>query len=251
MIEKIAKLLALAENAGTQEEAELAMSRAQHLATIHSIDIARLRAAEPDIRRSKPTMKFVKIGPRRKHSNAPMIELLWSIAQNNTIRMTMRHDNTGCTMYGMPEDLETTELMFNALAIQMVTAGERYLATDEWRHESMWSEARYAYIPMTKQSARKGFYEGFTSTISERLFAANRKATQEATVAEPGTELVLRNKKDEVKDYFESQTGRLGRWKGASSSQSRSGYNAGSHAGRSASLGNSAGVGGGRGAISA
>jgi hypothetical protein len=115
----------------------------------------------------------------------------------------------------------------------------------------MWSESRYSYIPMTKQSARKGFYEGFTSTISERLFAANRKATQEATVAEPGTELVLRNKKDEVKDYFESQTGRLGRWKGASSSQSRSGYSAGSHAGRSASLGTSAGIGGGRGAISA
>jgi hypothetical protein len=251
VIEKIAKLLALAENAGTQEEAELAMSRAQHLATIHSIDIARLRAAEPDTKRSKPIMKHVKIGPRRKHSNAPMIELLWSIAQHNTIRMTMRFDNTSCTMYGMPEDIETTELMFNALSIQMVTAGERFLTTNSWRDEEMWSEARYSYVPMSKQSARKGFYEGWTAAISERLYAANRAATTQAVAEAPGTDIVLRNKKDEVHDYFKSQTGRLGSWKGTSSSQSRSGYSAGSHAGRSASLGNSAGISGGQAALGA
>lgn len=268
MLERIAKLLAKAEAASTQEEAETYFSKAQELATLHQISLAEAHLVKGKSS-SVLTHRDITIGERGKQVNSHLILLFSTIADYNDVKIDIFHGNHRITAYGFSDDIDTVELMWSRIAPIMVRLGEEYLKTDEWRSETEYrakkvklDEPYFAWKkrgwgrklvtheevwdnwPITKQAARFSFYQGFRTALSYRL-SAQRKATVEQVQKvhdEAGdgisTDVVLAQKKEGVLTHYKQTSTARGSWRGGgSSSYSRSSAAAGRRAGESVSLG--------------
>jgi Protein of unknown function (DUF2786) len=257
VIERIAKLLALAEAASTPAEAEAAFAKAQELASRHAIDleVARIRQADRN-KREVPTTRTTTIGIKGQHANKPLILLYSTIAQNNDISLLIAADSTTIYATGFESDLNVADALWASLATTMVKFGDALVKDKnaEWRTETtrVWSDSlwRYEEKPVTGQGARRAFYDGFTSRIGERLYQARKEAVVEAesrhfhadasgeAVAEiegsnlpSSMALVLKDKKNEVVEaqeaWFQDRYGRprrsrRGGWSGGSNARTSS-----------------------------
>ena len=269
MIDKIAALLALAEGAATEEEAAAAFGKAQAIAAKYSLDlsVAQARAGKDKVK-EEPETRIIEIGKRRQHSNKPLIWLFSTISQNNDVSLLIQNDSTKVYATGMPSDLDNVEALFVAISTDMVARGDRLVRDKnaDWRHEvrlvvnpDQWSGPYYIEKPMTAQSARSSFYDGYRAVVGERLREARAKAEEQAQtdhfhneqpVGDSGDNLpssmalVLKDKRAAVAEaqddwHLRTYGRRVGRgsWKGQSNtSHSRSGYSAGREAGARANL---------------
>jgi len=278
VIERIAKLLALAEAASTTAEAEAAFAKAQELASRHAIDleVARVRQADRN-KREVPTTRTITIGIKGTHANKPLVLLYDAIARNNDISVLIAADSTTIYPTGFPSDLDAADALWASLAVTMTKFGDALVKDKnaEWRTETtrVWSDRTYAYEekPVTGQGARRAFYDGFTDRISTRLAEARREAVVEAEArhftddaaeieAAAGADnlpssmaLVLKEKKAEVVEaqeaWFQDRYGRprrsrRGGWNGGSNSRrSSTARAAGWAAGGNASLSGQRGIG--------
>jgi hypothetical protein len=272
MIDRIAKLLALAEQAGTPEEAETAFAKAQELASRHSIDLelARVKAA-PGVR-EKPVKRTITMGTRGKRVNASLVALFDTIGRSNDVRVLVAQDSTYVVAHGIPSDIDQTEAIWASVAPTMVRFGDAHVRDKDaaWRSEwdTVWDPSEYTYVKkaVSGQGARRSFYDGFISKIGTRLSIARAAQIKDADArhfhdvpAEAadvpnnlpiGTALVLKDKAAEVEEFmygeFKRQHGRKpGSWKGGRSNgtSSHSSHNAGSAAANNAALGNRRGIG--------
>ena len=279
-IEKIGKLLAMAEGAGTEEEANAFFAKAQSLATLYAVTLADVRnEREKRVQKDheKPVKKTIPVGERGKHINAHLCELWWRIAEANDLQINLAHNNTYVILFGMPSDIEAAELLFATISPQMVKFAEDYLRTDEWRSETTWRakkvkvevesywgstyteyEDHWGMHPVTKQSARASFYSGYTGRIGRILRDARKAGIKEAdehfhteaeeqgleAPSESRAELVLKEKGLVVTDFYKKTSTARGSWGGANSGSSFSSRAAGRSAADSTRLGGK-GIGGG------
>lgn len=250
-LDKIAKLLRQAEGAANEHEREAFMTRAQSLATQHSIALAFARAhtAKKETR-EEPIFKDIRIGRPGKRGLAKYVELFLGIADANDVKCTILSDNTLVTAHGFPSDIEVCEALFASLLVQMVEAGDEYVRSGKHREETVtaWSEVRWEWVtkPMPTVTARLAFYTAYARRISARLIEAREAeiatAEREASDNLPvSTAVALREKETAVLDFFKQQTDGIvrGTWKGSKNTSryyARGARTAGDTAARRASL---------------
>jgi hypothetical protein len=264
----IAALLAKAERTDNVHEAEAYLAKAQHLATLRSVDLAMVRArAARAAPRAAPVSRTVQVGEAGKRANAHLVSLYTAVARANDVLVDVAHNSTYVIGYGMPTDLELVERLWGSLAHQMVEAAGRYLETGEWRAQTYrrlvrrrmggWSVPYAQDKPHTKQTARAAFYRGFIERIDHRLQQAREEAVEEARVTDrvqrgagsgPRTEVVLQGKAAEVQQFHAQESQARGSWKGyrgAAAGDSGAAIGAGRRAAARAQLRSPRGVEGG------
>lgn len=219
MLAKVGKLLRHAEGASTEAERDTFFTKAQELASIHSIELAVARAAHESREEGQsPTFEAVRLGHRGQPSNVRFVNLMLAIARANDLRCTIRTDNTVVTLYGFPLDIQVTKALYVTLVLQMIADGDAYIRSG-------------AHRPIHGRTARVAFYEGWTSRIGLRLKQAQAAAQRSqsgsgdspspvpaTTVSQSTKELALVAKRDEVKGYYKGLLqahGVSGTWRGA------------------------------------
>ena len=253
MLEKIAKLLALAEAAGSTAEAEAAFGKAQALASKYSVDLEVARQSLAPKERQTPITRVITVGEKGKHANANLIHLFLGVGRANDVEILIAHNSTYVRCFGMPSDIDAAEALWASLAVTMTRFGDE-LVRDKgaaWRTEtaSVWNDTDFCYQEkrITGQAARKSFCTAFTGRIGERLMDArdasirqadaehfHRDADGAAAQIEGSTlpssmALVLKSKKEEVVSYMwadvAARTGgrrRVGAWRGGGTTATRS-----------------------------
>lgn len=242
-VETIAALLAKAERTDNTHEAEAYLAKAQHLATLRSVDLAMVRARSArEQRRTTPVQRTVTIGERGKRANTHLVSLFVAVARANDVVVDVARGSTFVVGYGMPTDLDLVDQLWGSLAHQMVDAAGRYLDAGEWRVQTYrtvvreragrWSVPRVRERPHTRQTARAAFYQGFIERIGARLTEAHDQAVAQAVAnshasdasreptgaaardAEASTAVVLREKSEEVQAFYRQSTSARGSWAG-------------------------------------
>lgn len=270
-IDRIAKLLQMAERAKTAEEAAAFFAKAQAIATAHEISLAEARAQQPKAQREQPVQHKVEVGRPRQQHNRHYLRLLVALARSNGCEIGLYNNNTAALLFGLPSDIETIERMFAVIAPQMIRLGEQYLAAGTWRREVVIDLQTGTRRPVTRQGARASFYQGFTDTLSTRIAEAARKARKAAADAErkaghfhdeaggvlspqrqTGVEIALRAKEVEIREFAKAHLGG-GTWRGnrAPSSVVPGSYRAGDAAAAKVKLGGAGEIGGARRALPA
>lgn len=186
-LERIAALLNQAEGTDNPAEREAFMKKAQQLATIHSIDMARARSHTRSKENSTPIQRTFKCGERREHGRLVRIDLLLGIAHANDLKCTISHDRTRVYAHGFEEDANATEALYASLVVQMADESEKFLDGGTWRKDEVYRKKRvkdrwgdtydeWGYYPIPKQTARAEFQAAFASQIESRLMVAKREA---------------------------------------------------------------------------
>jgi len=227
-LERLTSLLAMAEGTTNDAEAAAFMEKAQKLATLHSISLAEARArANTKTKTAIPVVREVVIGRAGRHGLASYAKLLIKIARANDLMLTIAGNSTFVRLFGFPEDIDVTERLYASLAHQMVAACERYLATGQYKSEEIYrkitrrdpwgSYTFHDYTPVPKQTARRNFQEAFIGRIGARLAqattAARNEAAVEAPTGAPGVALVLRQKTEQVEQFYRRTSDATGTWK--------------------------------------
>lgn len=174
MLEKIAKLLNQAENAGTEAEAATFMAKAQSLASAHSIDLARARHATKAKERTVPVQRTIHIGERGTRGLRTICDLYLNIAAANDIRVTISHDATRVYAVGFAEDLDISEALFASLQVQQANALAVFKADASWKAEKVFHEGKSywdmgEWKPQTWLTARLNFQDAYAARIGTRL----------------------------------------------------------------------------------
>lgn len=209
---KIGSLLALAENASTEAEADAAMKRAQILASKHAIDVETARQAVKDrTTRQTPIVRNIVLGERGKRGLATYVQLFLGIAAANDVTCNIAHNSTYVNAFGFPTDIDMCEALYASLVQQMVKASTEHLRSGEYRHDTYtgWYDLAHAendprctiapgarrrtvriggadieqvqasvQVPSNIRglTARLGFQEGFGRRIKHRLADARAEA---------------------------------------------------------------------------
>ena len=278
----IAALLAKAERTDNPHEAEAYLAKAQHIATLRSVDLALVRARSArERRRARPVQRTVAVGEPGRRANTHLVSLFAAVARANDVMVDVAHNSTYVIAYGMASDLDLVEQLWGSLAHQMVEAAGRYLDAGSWRQQTYervvrervgrWSVPRVQQRPHTRQTARAAFYQGFIERIGARLVQAHDDAVAEAAghqaegapdpalpghspvdgaddgLAEPSTAVVLAEKTAEVQAFYRQATSARGSWKGyrgVAGGDSGAARGAGRAAASRARIGSQRGIGG-------
>lgn len=208
-LERIAALLNQAEGTDNQNERDVFLAKAQTLATIHSVDLARARLHTKSKEQSVPIQRAFKVGERKEHGRLIRIDLLLEIARANDIQSTISYYRTHVYLHGYEEDINATEALYASLVVQMASASEKYLDEGTWKEEKVYRKKRvkvgeyatyngwgnfkgmrpeyeeeWGYFPIPKQTARSEFQAAFSSQIGTRLMAAKREAEKKLIAEE-------------------------------------------------------------------
>lgn len=273
MLDKIAKLLAQAESTKNEHEAETFLKAAQRLATQESIDlaVARQHTAKRE-QREQPISKTIWLGSSGQKNLKLLASLFMEIGGQNGLRFNVARNSVYVVAFGMPSDIDVTEVIYASLAHQMVEAANAYLKTGEYKNETrrVYQEASakndwmgaYVTKPLDGRIARANFYEGFTRKVGYRLFDARQEAEREVeektyqVLNEEGNEttttgaLVLVRKTEEVREFYKATSRARGTWNpGSTASYSHGSRTAGTEAGGRARIGSSKAIGGSRTAL--
>lgn len=250
-MDRIAALLAQAEHPGTTDvEAEAFFAAAQRIATAAEISLETARQHQADkTKRETPIQKQIVLVQRRQGAKVPnnsaqFCELFMAIGQANSLKFNIFHNSTGVIAFGMPSDIEVTEMLYASLSAQMVSSCAAAMKSGEYKKETYWAESTYRERPMDGRVFRSSFYGGFVSRIGLRLRTAREEAladirAQEKDIQVGGTDVVVRGKQLEVAEFYKGASNARGSWKGGSASTygSSGGRNAGDSAGASARMG--------------
>ncbi|WP_183100630.1 DUF2786 domain-containing protein [Nocardioides pelophilus] len=206
---RLAKLLRQAERATNEHERAAFLSKAQSLATRHSVALAVARAhTAKEEGREQPVAENYRIGERGKRGLARYVRLLLNVAHANDLRCTISHDSTAVTMHGFPSDIAVAKAIYESLLVQMVADCERHLASGLRDERTVWDSSRRRYVgrPVATITARLAFYEAYAWRIGERLDEARQATLADAVKVEADrsseTALAVRQKELDVHDFF-------------------------------------------------
>jgi putative metallohydrolase (TIGR04338 family) len=244
--DKVARLITHAEGKGrTLEEKKTFLEKAERLAAENSINLALIRKRQADADgegkngRDRPmTGKLFSLTALSNVTYRNLaVELGSAISRAHGAECAIRGKSQWLTFYGFPEDVHLTELMLTRVTPMMFEAADEYLRSPEHRVSGA-----------ATVSARITFCKNFSWEVGKRLREAVRQAERDVVEtleltdgnASVSTELVLREKAVEVRDYvfheFKRQ-GVKGSWKGSSTnSWSGGAADAGRSAAKSANL---------------
>ncbi len=231
LVDRVGKLLAQAEGTDNEHEAAAFVERAQQLATVYAVDLERARArqqARQGRREAEPLeQERLDVGERGRRGNRHRVLLYVAVARPNDVLVNVATDSTYVLGFGHRSDLDVVERLWASLAVQMTAAAERRLASGEHRRAGV-----------AAVTWRLSFYDGWVTTVSQRLAAARRRAvaqsdeqsdeqscgTARGEAAPAGTTsaaLVLRAKADRVQDFYARSSSARGTWRGAAAGRSR------------------------------
>ncbi|BBG01958.1 MULTISPECIES: DUF2786 domain-containing protein [Pseudonocardia] len=222
-LDRIRKLLAKAERAGTAAEAQIYTDKAVELMARHGVDEAVLAATGPP---GHDPIGGVRIAVHDPYS-APKARLLGWTAAALRCRWVMHDSRSGkvaaVTVFGFASDRERVELLYTSLLLQASTHVARLRPPDP-------RESVAAY--------RRSWLYGFAARVHERLCDAERDAVGESDAAARGAtsaELVLADRGDRVAQAYSEQFSGLRRARAPQ--VSGSGYRSGAEAADRADLG--------------
>lgn len=280
-LELIAKLLAQAEGAGTEAEKMIFTAKAQQLATVNGIDVARARYLNTSKQKTTPEQQSIIIGVPGTEGLKTLVNLYLGIAHANDLRCLIAHNSTRVYAIGFAEDISVSKAIYASLVTQMTGLVEEYKNDGAWREEKVWTEVWKrglgsdggAWRNISWRTARLEFQMGFGDRIAGRLFEAKRQAEKQRIAEEveaeaeyasddppaaqrdvgPSTALVLASKREQIKQYYDNEvTKGRGHYSSRSGSNvtSRGAQRAGYAAANRAKLGASTPLGGARKGIS-
>jgi hypothetical protein len=177
-VEKVRKLLAKAEGASTQEEADAFFAKAQDLITKWEIDSVEFRALS-----TGPTEWVIATREYTVSSYSPKHDayVINSVARGMgmwgyQVPYERGFSKGAAVVFGTEEDFERFEMMLTSIQLQL----SRAMRAAEDKH---WNRNQ-------QRAFRLGFKMGYGQRIEERLLAARSKAT--------GRSLVLAGKEDAI-----------------------------------------------------
>jgi hypothetical protein len=214
-LDRLGRILALADNDGaTEDERAQAMRAAEEMAAVLGVELAVARAGHADrSRRETPVKRQLKVGSERSRTNAYMVELFCAVAEPHDIIVTVGWRDIYVYGYGLPSDLAIAEALYGVAAVRMVADADAAL-----RRGLQKTAGRHG-TPVDGRAYRAHFYEGYRSGMLTRLWRARHAAIQAAPAGEagqPGTDIVLRDKAREVREFYDAQARhwtRRGTWK--------------------------------------
>ncbi len=214
-LDRLGKILALADSGATEEERSHALRMAEDMAATLGVELAVARAHHASkTERETPQKRRVVVGNERSRYNAYLVELYCAIAGPHDVVVTVGWRNLHVVAFGLPSDLDIVEALFAVCAVAMVTDADHTLRRGEHKTAGMHGQ------PVDGRVYRAHFYRGFHSQLQTRLWDARTTAIRNSTgagdEAGAGTDLVLREKAAEVHDFYKEQTkhlGRIGTWR--------------------------------------
>ena len=187
-LERIRKLLAKAEKAGTPEEAEIYNGKAAELMTRHSIDSAMVAAGEP----GRDEIGFRRIDMADPYSKEKAT-LAGGVASAMNCRI-VSHPGSGrgqiasVTLVGYESDLNRVELSYTSLLLQATRSVVRQRPPG-WTGEST-------------AAFRRSWLIGFAAEVHRRFSEAAQRAASEHDASkshgQPSAEIVLADRKSLV-----------------------------------------------------
>jgi hypothetical protein len=240
-LELIAKLLAAAEGAATEEEADAFNARAMQIAASDSIDLAHARHLKQSKESTVPVQRSIVIGVPGTEGMKTLVNLYLGIAEANDLRCLIATNNTRVYAVGYPEDIDVSEALYASLVTQMTGFVTAYRKEGTWKKEEVWAEGWYStrrqiYIPgrykqINWRGARLNFQQGFADRVSGRLYEVQRETRRQRIAEEqktkaapgdttaPGTALVLSSKKEAINAVYDKQSKGKGSYNGGISGQ--------------------------------
>jgi hypothetical protein len=219
LVDRIGKLLAQAEGTDNEHEAAAFVERAQQLATEHAVDLELARARQR-LRQHRGggeplVQERLEVGRRGRRGNRHRVLLYTVIAAANDVLVNVAHDSTYVLGFGHRSDLDVVERLWSSLAVQMTAAAQRRMDAGEHRAAGV-----------AGLSWRLSFYDGFVEVIGQRLQQAREAAIAAirpaATGDAPSAALVLREKGQRVKSFYDEASDARGSWRGVSAGRTRS-----------------------------
>ena len=219
LVDRVGKLLAQAEGTDNEHEAAAFVERAQQLATEHAVDLELARARQRDRQHrggGEPLVQErLEVGQRGRRGNRHRVLLYAVVAAANDVLVNVAHDSTYVLGFGHRSDLDVVERLWSSLAVQMTAAAQRRMDAGEHRAAGI-----------SGLSWRLSFYDGFTEAVGERLQRARERAVAEAAPTavpgEPSAALVLREKGERVRSFYDTASDARGSWRGAWSGRTQS-----------------------------
>lgn len=225
-LDKVQKLLAMAERTDNPAEAEAFSAKAEQLMLTYAIDQAMLDAARTPEEREKIVAVRMKlyapyVSPKRVlvHNVAAVFNV--QTIFTDTVRYTAKDSVGYSTLVGFTSDVEKVELLVTSLLVQQTRAI---------------AAARPPYRTNLRRF-RNSFAMGFAETVIARVRKAFAEAKKEATsTGGTSTELALFDRKQMVRAEYDAMFPTRTKSR-AVSVNSAQGYRDGQAAGQRADLG--------------
>jgi hypothetical protein len=219
LVDRVGKLLAQAEGTDNEHEAAAFVERAQQLATEHAVDLemarARQRARQHRGGGEPLVQERLAVGERGRRGNRHRVLLYTVVAGPNDVMVNVAHDSSYVLGFGHRSDLDVVEQLWTSLVVQMAAAAQRRM--DDGEHRA---------AGISGLSWRLSFYDGFIEAVAERLQRARQHALEQAQpnqrTGEPSAALVLREKSERVKSFYDTASDARGSWRGAGAGRTRS-----------------------------
>ncbi|MBK5305927.1 MAG: DUF2786 domain-containing protein [Frankiaceae bacterium] len=219
LVDRVGKLLAQAEGTDNEHEAAAFVERAQQLATEHAVDLELARARQRDRQHRGGGEPLVQerlaVGERGRRGNRHRVLLYTAVAFPNDVMVNVAHDSSYVLGFGHRADLDVVERLWTSLVVQMAAAAQRRM--DQGEHRA---------AGISGLSWRLSFYDGFIEAVGERLQRARERVVEQARpseqTGEPSAALVLREKSERVKSFYETASDARGSWRGAGAGRTRS-----------------------------
>jgi hypothetical protein len=193
LVDKVLKLLAMAEGTDNAAEADAFSRKAAQLIADNRIDPERLaRLAHTDV------LEVARIPLGRGAYARGRVALLASIARANDCELVYQSLSTGTVglVAGFRSDLQTIEMLYTSLHAQA---------------SSQMAEVRRATGAAT-QKWRRSFLFGFASQVGEMLEKSAQVAAIEQSLQEHNDLLpILKERQERVKDFARVSFGKVGR----------------------------------------
>jgi Protein of unknown function (DUF2786) len=176
LTERVRALLAKAEATSFPEEADTYREKAMALVSQYGIESAMLSAQRPT--RETPTVRVFQVEAPYALDKIVLLNSLANALGCSGIR-TSKHE---LTVFGFQSDLDRLSLLYNLLMVQAVNG------------------ALHVRIPngISTVSYRKSWMQGFTNRVAERVREIEDRTRSDAESSSPGTELVLRDRAQDV-----------------------------------------------------
>lgn len=249
-LDRLAKVLAQADGAANEAERDAYMEKAMVLSAASGIELAVARAHQADKeKREEPEQRAITVNDySRARARDYFMKLFSAIVEVNDCKLLIGYKSYKGFALGFPSDIDVIEALYATLSVQMEADADAAIKRGQnVETVERWDQATLSYIEVAEKIDgriwRREFYDGFIARVNSRLWAAKRAARQEAGADDESssTAVVLRDKSQEVDDFYDKETAgwrRMGTWEPSSTSgYSRGAREAGHAAGARASLG--------------
>lgn len=218
---KIAKLLALAERAGTPEEAKSASEKAERLIVQYGIEQAMINAHRTDDVKPEEIIRKYYPADLKGYGRLQLL-MMHDVA----LGLGLKGFRTGWSGYhvvGHESDVEAYEILAKSVVLQAMNSMTQWWKVQRYYHTTS--------TPHEKRTARVEYLRGFSSACMSRLLEMHR----EVVAHTPGSGLVLVDRKKAVDDYMSGM--KLQKPRASTAQTNYSSRMAGNMAGREANLG--------------